>query len=110
MTDILETLILIAFGLSWPPAIYTSLTTRSIAGKSLLFEICIWFGYAFGIIAKTVCRITHLCFSYVCMLSTFLRYHLISSSISAIRNFVRVQSRNKQTKLIGDTLCITAST
>lgn len=52
MSDILESLMLIAFGLSWPPAIYTSLKTRSSVGKSLLFEICIWLGYAFGIAAK----------------------------------------------------------
>ena len=45
---------LIAFGLSWPPAIFTALKTKTTKGKNVLFDVCIWFGYAFGIAAKFI--------------------------------------------------------
>lgn len=54
MTDFLEVLMIICFGLSWPVSIYKSYTSRTAKGKSLLFEIFIWIGYVFGIIRKCI--------------------------------------------------------
>lgn len=52
MAEVLETLMLISFGFSWPMNIVKSLKTRSTKGKSLTFMILIEIGYACGIIAK----------------------------------------------------------
>lgn len=52
MTDLLETLMIICFGLSWPISIRKSIISRTAKGKSLFFECFIWLGYVFGIIRK----------------------------------------------------------
>lgn len=52
MINLLEALMIICFGLSWPVSIYKSYTSRTAKGKSVAFEIIIWVGYVFGIIRK----------------------------------------------------------
>ncbi len=52
MIDLLEVLMIVCFGISWPVSIYKSYTSRTAKGKSLTFEIFIWFGYVFGIARK----------------------------------------------------------
>ena len=51
---VLESLMLIIFGCSWPANIYKSVKSRTTLGKSLLFEILIVIGYSCGIIAKVI--------------------------------------------------------
>lgn len=45
IAEILETVMILAFGLSWPLSIYKSVKSRTAKGKSLQFEIFIWLGY-----------------------------------------------------------------
>jgi len=52
MPQILETAMLICFGLSWPLSILRSWRARSAKGKSLPFMCAIAVGYAVGIAAK----------------------------------------------------------
>jgi len=52
MPHILETIMLICFGLSWPMSIARSWRARSAKGKSLPFMCAIALGYAVGIAAK----------------------------------------------------------
>ena len=52
MLNLLEALMIICFGLSWPVSIYKSYTSRTAKGKSLGFEVIIWIGYIFGILRK----------------------------------------------------------
>lgn len=52
MTDLLEALMILCFGLSWPISIRKSLRSRTAKGKSLFFEFFIWIGYVFGICPK----------------------------------------------------------
>ena len=52
MVNILEILMLIFFGCSWPNNIIKSVKTKSSKSKSLLFLILIDLGYVCGIIAK----------------------------------------------------------
>jgi len=54
MVNLLEALMIICFGLSWPVSIYKSYTSRTAKGKSLFFEVFIWIGYVFGIIRKII--------------------------------------------------------
>lgn len=52
MAIILETLMLILFGLSWPASVYKSWRSRSTGGKSLLFLGFVALGYTLGLIGK----------------------------------------------------------
>lgn len=54
MIDLLEALMIICFGLSWPISIYRSYKSRTAKGKSLLFEVFVWIGYVFGITRKFI--------------------------------------------------------
>lgn len=54
MTDLLEALMILCFGLSWPISIRKSWISRTAKGKSLFFEFFIWIGYIFGIARKTI--------------------------------------------------------
>ena len=54
IAEILETVMILAFGLSWPLSIYKSVKSRTAKGKSLQFEIFIWLGYIAGIVMKCI--------------------------------------------------------
>ena len=50
--NVFEIGMLVCFGFAWPTAIYKSITSKSIEGKSLLFIYVIMTGYVFGIVHK----------------------------------------------------------
>lgn len=50
--DLLEALMILFFGLSWPTSVMKSYNSRTAKGKSALFEILIWIGYVFGVTRK----------------------------------------------------------
>ena len=50
--DLMEALMILFFGLSWPISICKSWISRTAKGKSLFFEVFIWVGYIFGIARK----------------------------------------------------------
>lgn len=52
MTDLLEALMILCFGISWPISIRKSYISGTARGKSLFFEVFIWIGYIFGIARK----------------------------------------------------------
>ena len=52
MPHILETVMLICFGLSWPMALRRSWAARTARGKSLFFLCAIELGYIMGVAAK----------------------------------------------------------
>lgn len=52
MTNLLEALMILCFGLSWPISIRKSWVSRTAKGKSVFFEFFIWVGYIFGITRK----------------------------------------------------------
>lgn len=54
MSEMLETVMLICFGLSWPISVYKNIKARSAKGMSLGFILLIILGYAAGISAKIV--------------------------------------------------------
>ena len=60
--EILETLMIISFGISWPTSIHKSYTARSTKGKSLLFLFFIFVGYLFDIAAKLLTNNLNLAF------------------------------------------------
>lgn len=54
MTELLEALMVLSFGISWPLSIMKSYRSRTTKGKSLAFTCLILFGYACGIIWKII--------------------------------------------------------
>lgn len=54
MTDFLEALMILCFGISWPISIRKSWVARTAKGKSLFFEVFIWIGYIFGMTRKVL--------------------------------------------------------
>lgn len=54
MAQILETIMLISFGISWPISLNKSIQSRTAAGTSPVFMIMIICGYLAGITAKII--------------------------------------------------------
>ena len=54
LADILETAMILSFGISWPLSLLRSWRSRTAKGKSLFFEVFILLGYAFGIVRKII--------------------------------------------------------
>jgi len=72
--SILETLMIVSFGVSWPLSIIRSYRSRSTKGKSLMFMFFILFGYFCGIASKCMTGTYNLAFYFyfpnVIMVST----------------------------------------
>ena len=54
MAEILEILMIVSFGASWPLNVIKSYKARTTKGKSIAFLCLIFFGYIAGIISKLV--------------------------------------------------------
>ena len=54
MAEILEIVMILSFGASWPLNVYKSYKARTTKGKSLGFLCLIFFGYIAGIISKLI--------------------------------------------------------
>lgn len=54
MAQILEALMVVSFGISWPSSIIKSYTSRTAKGKSIVFLLFILVGYMFGILSKFI--------------------------------------------------------
>jgi len=52
MSEILEIIMIVSFGFSWPMNVMKSYKARSTKGKSLSFLCLIFFGYIAGIASK----------------------------------------------------------
>ena len=54
ITEILEAVMVICFGISWPVSIMKSYKSRTAKGKSLFFLCMIWIGYVAGVVWKII--------------------------------------------------------
>ncbi len=52
MSEILEIVMIVSFGISWPMNVIKSYKARTAKGKSLAFLLLILFGYVAGITSK----------------------------------------------------------
>ena len=52
MSEILEIIMIVSFGFSWPANVMKSYKARTAKGKSLMFLCLIFFGYIAGIASK----------------------------------------------------------
>lgn len=61
-SEILEFLMILSFGISWPLSVWRSYKSRSTKGKSILFTLFIWAGYVCGILSKLLAHNYNLAF------------------------------------------------
>ncbi len=54
LSELLEVVMIIAFGAAWPASIVKSYRSRTTKGKSIAFVLIISFGYICGIASKFV--------------------------------------------------------
>ena len=54
MAELLEIIMIVSFGASWPMNVIKSYKARTAKGKSLAFMLLIFFGYIAGIASKFV--------------------------------------------------------
>lgn len=54
LVEILEAVMVICFGISWPMSILKSYKSRTAKGKSIFFLFMIWIGYVSGIVWKII--------------------------------------------------------
>ena len=54
MAELLETIMIVSFGASWPMNVIRSYKARTAKGKSISFLLLILFGYIAGIVSKCI--------------------------------------------------------
>ena len=54
MSEILEIIMIVSFGASWPMNVMKSYKARTTKGKSLVFLLLVEFGYVAGITSKLI--------------------------------------------------------
>ena len=54
LSELLEVVMIVSFGASWPMNVIKSYRSRTAKGKSLAFLLLIFFGYVAGIAAKLI--------------------------------------------------------
>ena len=62
LAEVLETCMILSFGISWPTSIMRSLKSKSTKGKSLMFMCFIACGYVCGIVSKLLSHTYNLAF------------------------------------------------
>ena len=63
--SVLETIMLVCFGCSWPFAIARTVRTKTVKGKSIVFMMLILLGYIAGIISKLIYHYDHVIWLYL---------------------------------------------
>lgn len=64
LAELLEAVMIVSFGISWPISIIRSYRSRSTKGKSVLFSFFILFGYLCGIASKLMLHKYNLAFYF----------------------------------------------
>ena len=64
LANILEALMIISFGISWPINVSKALRSRSTKGKSILFDYLIIVGYFCGLASKIISHTYNLAFYF----------------------------------------------
>lgn len=90
MAELLEIIMIVSFGISWPMNVIKSYKARTTKGKSLAFLLLILFGYVAGIASKFVNETYMASFSQKWYVLVFYILNFIMVSVDLcmyIRNF-----------------------
>lgn len=64
LANILETMMILGFGISWPINVARGLRSRTAKGKSVLFDYFVLAGYFCGVAAKIIAQNYNLAFYF----------------------------------------------
>lgn len=95
MANILEAVMIVCFGLSWPINIYKLLKSRTAKGTSVLFYYFIDLGYVAGIVAKFIKLSQGITTPYYVMFFYFLNFTMVLIGIV-------IYYRNKRIDRVSD--------
>ena len=84
--EILEAIMIILFGISWPISVYKSLKAKTAKGKSILFLSFILVGYFVGILGKIITNNINWVFIFYCINITFVSIDFIIYFINLKRD------------------------
>lgn len=90
MPELLEALMLICFGFSWPLNVYRNIKSHTAKGMSIAFILLIMIGYIAGISAKILCHN----FSYV------LAVYFLNLAIVSVNLLVYFRNRKLDQKAL----------
>ncbi|AUS96732.1 hypothetical protein CDQ84_05560 [Clostridium thermosuccinogenes] len=90
LASVLETLMIVSFGISWPLSIIRSYRSRSTKGKSLFFMCFIFFGYICGIASKCISGTYNLAFWFY-----FPNVIMVGTDICLYFRNKRIEASNK---------------
>lgn len=96
MSEILEIIMIVSFGASWPFNVLKSVKTKSTKGKSLLFLCLITFGYIAGIMSKLLNEAYMANFSSKWYVLFFYALNFIMVSTDLILYFINRSREKKQ--------------
>jgi hypothetical protein len=64
LASVLETVMILSFGISWPLSIIRSYRSRSTKGKSIMFSVFILIGYICGLASKMLSHTYNLAYYF----------------------------------------------
>ncbi len=64
IANILETLMIVLFGVAWPMNLYRAIRSRTAKGKSILFDCFALSGYICGVVSKILFQNFNLSFYF----------------------------------------------
>lgn len=99
MAEILETIMLICFGLSWPINLVKSLKSKTAASTSLKFLILIDLGYIAGIAAKFAAHKINYVLAVYFINFIFVTFNLVAYFINRKRDIEREKNNEDINRL-----------
>ena len=93
MSEILEIIMVVSFGISWPMNLLKSFRAKTTKGKSLMFLLFIFFGYIAGIASK-LCNIDAMSGKWYVLVFYVLNFLMVGGDlILYVRNY-RLDKKN----------------
>ncbi len=101
MSEILEIIMIVSFGASWPLNVMKSYKARTTKGKSLPFLLLILFGYVAGIASKFVneAYMANIGQKWYVLFFYFLNFIMVSADLAMyVRNYRLDQQKAEEAK------------
>ena len=97
MSEILEIIMIVSFGFSWPMNVIKSYKARTAKGKSISFLLLIFFGYIAGIASKFTNEAYMAAFSekWYVLFFYFLNIFMVSADIVLYFRNLNIDRKNK---------------
>ena len=97
MAEILEIIMIVSFGISWPMNVIKSYKARTAKGKSLAFLYLIFFGYVSGIASKLVNAdyMSHIAEKWYVLFFYLLNFVMVGTDLCLYYRNLRLDRKSK---------------